>query len=484
MSERTYPVRFTVVSKFFGQLCNVLAFLNMVPFGTSIMFGEPHIAIRYAIVICIYLAIGTSLARRTAPRDMQTNEGMVISVLTFMFTCLLTTYPVMGKGLNFIDAFFEVVSCITSTGLSTVTSVVNAPRSFLFERAWMAWYGGLGFITLAIAIVMHSSLATRVLGGIELDTEDVLGESKMHVQRVVQAYCVLTLIGFIGCWWLGLKFFDAVLYSLSAISTSGDTPTDSGLSGLGLPLQLWVSLICIFGAIPLTIYYRYLHKNRYFTADILQVKTFILICIIISLAVATCMHFISGIAWKQTIHDAPMLIVQTQTSAGFTGIDCTKLDPGSKLLAIFSMFLGGGTGSTAGGIKLLRLLIVMTMLKVAIQRMGMSRNAVLKPKLAGMQMHPKHTVAPLLLIILFLAVAVFSWLAFLINGYKPLDSLFVLISAICTTGFDMGIVNASLSTFLKLVLCFDMLFGRLEVFAWLVMLNPWTWFGTSKMEKV
>jgi trk system potassium uptake protein TrkH len=483
MNRLIYPIRFSVVSKFFGKLCIFLALMNVVPFCTSMIFNERLVALRYAAILIIYLATGIILSRRNCPENMQANEGAVISVLTFIFTCLITTYPLMAKGLSFIDAFLEVVSCITSTGLSTIQSIDGAPRSFIFERSWMSWYGSLGFITLATIIIMQPTSSTSVLANTELDSEDLLAGAKINAYRIVLAYCSLTIIGILGCWALGLPFFYAFVYSVSGISTNGFTPTDGGLSSLAASLQLWIQLLCIFGAIPLTVYTRYLNKNPYFNFDILQVKTFIFVCLFFSLAITTCMHFISNINWIDALHKATAFIIQTQTTTGFTWFDYNKLDQGSKLLGLISMFLGGCTNSTAGGVKLLRLLIVLKMIKIALEKISSPSHAISETKLAGIPIKDGSVITSFLLIFLFIIVIIVSWFIFLLNDYEPLNALFVVVSAISTSGLDTGIVNPLLETCLKLVLCFDMLFGKLEVYAWLLILYPWTWFGSRMVEK-
>jgi trk system potassium uptake protein TrkH len=144
--ELRYAVRFRVVFKYFGQLCLVLVALTLVPLVMSVIFGDATISLRYGIVIGGLAALGTSLARMRAPSWVQANEGMVLVALMFLFTPLVMSYPMMGSGLGFLDAFFEAISGVTTTGLSTKATLVGAPPTFLFARAWMQWYGGLGIV--------------------------------------------------------------------------------------------------------------------------------------------------------------------------------------------------------------------------------------------------------------------------------------------------------------------------------------------------
>jgi len=127
MHALRYSVRFPVVLKYFGQLNLVLAVLALVPLTVATLFGDYSISLRYAVVTGFLFALGLGMSRLPAPRRIQTNEAMVVTALAFLFTPLLMTYPMMGSGLNFIDAFFEDVSAVTTTGLSTTVTVADKP---------------------------------------------------------------------------------------------------------------------------------------------------------------------------------------------------------------------------------------------------------------------------------------------------------------------------------------------------------------------
>jgi trk system potassium uptake protein len=154
-TELRYAVRFRVVFKYFGQLCLVLAVLTMVPLVMSLIFGERYFTLRYAVVVCGLGGLGLGTDRLRAPASVQANEGMVLAALMFLFSPLVMSYPMMGSGLGFLDAFFEAISGVTTTGLSTKAMLVGAPATFLFSRAWMQWYGGLGVVVLSLAFVQR-----------------------------------------------------------------------------------------------------------------------------------------------------------------------------------------------------------------------------------------------------------------------------------------------------------------------------------------
>lgn len=252
-SSLVYSVRPKIIAKYFGQLCLVLALINLVPLVSSIAFFEFDIAQRYCVVMLIYLVLGLVCNRIHIPLNLQANEGMTLIVCIMLFACIVTAYPLMGKGLTFVDAFFEVASGITATGLSTVSTVTGAPRSFLFERVWMQWYGTLGFVTVAVFLVMQPGLNHKLLDDSQIETKDLAGGTRAHALLVIKVSCSLLLITIFGCWLLGLEPFNALLYGMAASCTGGFSPHDAGLANLKMPLQIWLCLICFCSAIPLTI---------------------------------------------------------------------------------------------------------------------------------------------------------------------------------------------------------------------------------------
>jgi len=480
-TELRYAVRFRVVFKYFGQLCLLLAGLTLVPLVVSVIFGDTPISLRHGIVIGGLAAFGTGLARLRAPSRVQANEGMVLVALMFLFTPLVMSYPMMGSGLGFLDGFFEAISGVTTTGLSTKATLAGAPPTFLFARAWMQWYGGLGIVVLSLALIMQPGLVAKGLTVTETETDDLVGGTRAHARRVLKAYGVLTALGIIGSLSVGVGFFDAVLYTFAAVSTGSFAPHDGSLATLGWLAQGWITLLCLAGAIPLTFYHRRLQERRRVAVDFLQVQAVVIASLVVSLAVGASMRLSAGMTWPQVLHHAPLLAFSAQTTAGFSSMPCAELDASSKLVLIFSMLVGAGVGSTGGGFKLLRLLIAASVFRLILLRTCLPKHAVIEPRLAGRRLQDEEIRAALLLILLFVVVAALSWLPFVAMGYSPLDSLFEVVSAMGTVGLSVGLTSATLPALLKGILCVDMLMGRLEIIAWLVMLYPGTWFG-RRME--
>jgi trk system potassium uptake protein TrkH len=477
-----YSVRPQPVLKYFGQLCIVLAALTLVPLVVSIVYGDYRVTLRYAVVVVGVFVIGFFLGRLPTPKHIQTNEAMVVTALIFLFAPMVMTWPTMASGLSFGDALFETISGVTTTGLSVTASVADKSATFLFSRAWMQWIGGLGIVILFVATMVRPGLAAKRIGDLEDYEDDLIGSTKTHARRVIIVYSIMTGFGIIILGLLGAGWFNGIVYTLAAVSTGGFSPHNTSLAGLNSTwLQGMVILLSVAGAIPLVLYFRSFREGGKVLIRDRQLQGILLAGLAVTLLMA---FFLTrdGYSWIQALRHGVLNAFSAQSTAGFSTLDISQLNAGAKLTLIFSMFLGGGVGSTAGGMKILRLLIMGQLLYIFLQRPGMPRQAVAEASLGKRRLETDEIQNALSIVFVFLAFVGISWLIFVGMGHNPLDSLFEVVSAIGTVGLSSGISSPGLHPVLKGVLCADMLLGRLEIIAWLVLFYPWTWIGRRLEE--
>ncbi|MGD2082988.1 MAG: potassium transporter TrkG [Chromatiales bacterium] len=472
----SYSVRPRAVLKHLAELGVALAVLTLVPAGAGLLFGEHRLAIWYFAVALGLFAVCAPALRMHAPGALQTNEALVISALAFAGASLLMVPPMIGSGLAPVDAWFEAVSGVTSTGLTTTRGLSDMPQTFLFARAWMEWYGGLGIVVLSVALVIGPGAAARHLSGAGGEIEHTAESARAHARRVLAVYLLLTLAGTAVVWALWGDARNAVLHTLTAISTGGFTAFDDSLQGVRLPVQAALMALSFLGAIALPVYYRSFRGGGLGALRSIEVVGLAVICVLTTLLLGLTMAW-AGRPWPEILHHAPMIGLSAQTTAGFTTLPLAELDSGSKLVLILSMFVGGDIGSTAGGVKILRLLILLRMTQLLVLRTRMPSHAVVEPRLSGQRLPGDEVQRALLLILLYAAVTVAAWMAFLVAGHAPIDALFEVVSAVATCGLTTGISSPDLEPGLKLVLTLVMLFGRLEILALLVVLYPGTWLG-------
>jgi len=292
----------------------------------------------------------------------------------------------------------------------------------------------------------------------------------------------MTGFGIIVLGMLGAGWFNGVIYSLSAVSTGGFSPHDASLAGLNSQwLQGMVILLSVAGAIPLVLYFRSFKEGARVLIRDRQVQGLLIAGLVAALITGLFLTQ-DGFGWAQALRHGVLNAFSAQSTAGFSTLDISQLNTGAKLTLIFSMFLGGGVGSTAGGIKIIRLLILGQLLYIFLQRPGMPRQAVAEASLGRRRLETDEIQNALSIVFIFLIFLGISWLIFIGMGHNPLDSLFEVVSAIGTVGLSSGISAPDLHPFLKGVLCADMLLGRLEIIAWLVLFYPRTWIGRRLEE--
>jgi len=463
------PVRPAVVCRHLGQLALVLALLIAVPTGFSALSGDRVLAVRLLLAALLpALALG-ACARLPAPdRPLQSNEALAITALVFVLAAALLAFPLTAAGLPPIDAWFEAVSAVTTTGLSLVTDPETRSSAFLFTRGWMQWFGGLGIVVLSLALASGRVADMRRLAGPVGEEEDLAQSTRILARRISTVYVLLTLVGLGLVWAAGLPLFQAVVHTLSAVSTGGFGAFADSLARLDRSVQLALLAVACLGALPLPLYHRALSRGAgelWRDPELRALAASLLV-------VAALLWWLGGLAPA----DALLQAASAQTTTGFSTLDVSGLEPGAKWVLILSMAAGGGVGSTAGGVKLLRVLILVRMIQLALLRAQMPRHAVAQPAVGGRALDAGQIEHALVVALLFLAVILLSWLPFIAAGYAPLDALLEVVSATATVGLSTGITGPGLEPWLKLLLTLDMLAGRVEILALLVLVYPWSWY--------
>lgn len=480
-----YAVRGRVILKYCGQLAVVLAVLTLMPLIVAIYGGNATLIFRYVLLCGALFASGLWFARLPAPEIIRTNEALTVTALAFIVPALLMAWPMMTAGISPGDAIFEAVSAITTTGLSTLGTVSERPASFLFLRAWMQWYGGLGFIVLSVALLLgHTATARRLFSPVD-SSEPLMATARTHARRTLIVYVWLTLLGLAMVWPLARNGFVALLHVLSAVSTGGFSMFDNSLAGMpSRAAAMAVIGVSLLSAVSLTLYWRAFHAGwrdglRNLLGDV-ELRTLFLACLLIGAV-------LSVLAWRQGVaqpwYQGFMLGISAQTTTGFSTQSITAMDSASKLVMMLAMLIGGSVGSSAGGFKILRLVIFLRAIQVMLRRSATPPHAVSKLYLGEQELAVDDVNRAMLLILLYIGVVAISWLPFVLSGYDPLDALFEVVSACGTVGLSTGIARPELAGMLKAVLCFDMLAGRVEIIALLIVLYPRNWFGRREVTQ-
>jgi len=473
-----FAARITVLAYYLGLLLVPLGLLTCVPAAFAWASGRPDVAFYSLAVAGGLLGLGAFGWKAGQRAELQRNEALVLTALVFGVASLAGAIPLTAYGLTPLDAWVEAVSGATTTGLSVLTSLEEAPSGLLFARAWLQWIGGLGILVLALALVVTPGASAKSMGFDPREVADVAGGTRAHARRVLVTYLALTLLGVGALLALGAGAFDATLHAFASVSTGGFASHDGSLAIFPSRIRVAILALCFAGAVPLSLYYRTLYRHPRQILSDPQLRSLALLC---ALAVAA----LAGIQWLSTdaavpLADLAVTAISAQTTAGFSSIPMSELASGAKLIVIASMFVGGGLGSTAGGIKIFRLLVCLRILGLLLDRISILRSGRASLQLGGDPVSPHEVEWVVGVVSAYGILVALSWLAFLTYGYAPLDSLFEVVSAVGTVGLSAGITSAELPAFLKGVLSLDMLMGRVEVVAFIVLLRPSTWLGRRR----
>lgn len=480
----SFAVRPKIVAQYLGAMCMLLALSGSAPLLFTLFTEDGAHALRQATVYGGLGLLGLLLGGRRTPVEVQRNEALVIVVLTFLAAAVVFALPMMDRGLTFATALFESVSGITTTGLTTIGDVQAQAPSVLFTAAWLQWIGGLGIMVLAFALLFGQGINAMRLTGVLSDQSSMLGGTRAHGRIVLAAYLSLTVLGIALLKLTGLDWFGSLTLGLAAVSTGGYSPYNASIGGLGAASRTAVILLSVSGAFGMLLYYRLWRREWRAVYSDPELRALCIFALVVATGVTLMLWQTGRMNVGDALETGVMTALSAQSTTGFSVLAPASLDPTSKLLLIFSMLAGGGVGSTAGGIKLLRILIVLSLIRHMIMRSRLLEHAVTPRHFLGRSWSDEALLGVLLVVVLHLLVVGLSWIAFLPYGYDPLDALFEVVSACGTVGLSTGITSASLPVPLQLVLMADMLLGRLEVVAVLVFLAPRTWFGQRRTTQL
>jgi trk system potassium uptake protein TrkH len=473
-----FAVRPAVVGFHFGQILLAMSGLFAVPLLVAAALGDWPMAEATAVSLALCVLGGLALRRLRATGVLQRNEGLVLAALSFLVGLSLAAGPFWWIGIAPMDAVFEATSGITTTGLSTLASVEAHGEAFLFARAWLQWYSGLGIVVLAFAFVLDPATVFRAVPAQDAQEDDLAASTRKRARDSLLAYGLLTLAAVAALFALTGDLRNAVLYALTAVSTAGFSPSDAGFDGLGGWWPQFVALLFAFGgAIAFGLHRRLWREGpRVLVRD--ETVRLLALLIVLGTALLALSGWIAGERpLLEVLSDAPLLALSAQTTTGFAPSDLAALDPASQVVTVVAMWIGGDAGSTAGGVKLLRVLLALRLLQVLLLRTATTPNTIVHARAEGRLISPDALQTSLAILTLYILVPLVAWFCFLLAGHAAIPALFEVVSAVGTVGLSAGVSAPELEGWLKGVLCAVMLLGRLEIVALLVLLYPRTWFG-------
>ncbi|MDQ6983581.1 MAG: potassium transporter TrkG [Ghiorsea sp.] len=418
-----------------------------------------------------------------APKQLSHKDGFLIVALAWVVLSLLGSAPFLTTGVapSIVDALFESTSGLTTTGATILTGLDNLPRSILFWRSMQEWLGGMGIIVLAVAV-----MPLLGVGGMQLFRAETPGPVKDKLtSRVTETakvlwfiYLGITLVTGFSLWLAGMSVFDAVNHAMTTVAIGGFSTHDASI---GYYDSMWIRglivLFMILAGINFTLHFVALRKGFSMTTY-LRDEEFItyvkwLFVLIFLVGLVTLMS--GDGTWDEVIFNT----VAIATTTGFAVSDYGLWPQGATMLLLMAMFVGACAGSTGGGMKVVRVLLLFRQGMREVRRL-IHPHAVIHVKIGKQSVEGSVVQAIWGFFVLYMVC--FAVLAVLVamTGVDMMTAISAAAASITNTGPGFGAVGpastyADLPDMAKIVLMFGMVLGRLEIFTFFVLLIPEFW---------
>ncbi len=468
LTQYIVPLNTRAVVTHLGMIAQMLGAVLVLPILMAILMQEFFYSGLFG-----GLAAGTYLFGRLCvlfkTTELELKEALVVTAAAYLFFSLIGAIPFLPVA-PFLDSFFEAVSSFTTTGLSTL-NVEQLPRSLLFFRSYAQWLGGGGIIIFSLAVLFRPGKAAFRLYGSEFGEENLRGSVISTARIVLKIYLSLTVLGFLAFLGAGMGPFDALVHILSTVSTGGFSAYTASIGYYHNPLITGVVILfMISGAISFPVYYLLWLEGPKRSIQDPQLRY------LLGLLALSTLLFLGEWGWDGVAF-LPSLFETTSalTTTGFNVSVISSWPEPLKLLSVLLMSIGGAAGSTAGGFKLLRFIVVLKVAGWMLLRNLLPEEAKFPIKYHDQVLSESSLQLLFGFFTLSLILVACSTFLLVLGGFSMIDALFESVSALSTVGLSAGVTSSGLAGWAKLLLIFNMWAGRLEILPVLVLLYPGIW---------
>jgi len=472
------------VSWTIGILVALYGCSMMIPALVAVYYDASHVA-EFFEAGSIVIVLGLLMIRYGggAPKQLSHRDGFLVVALAWLILSLLGAIPFWTTGTlpSIVDAMFESASGLTTTGATVISGLDNLPHSILFWRSMQEWLGGMGIIVLAVAV-----MPLLGVGGMQLFKAETPGPVKDKLTaRVTETakllwylYLGMTIACALAYWLTGMTGFDAVNHAMCTVAIGGFSTHDASFGYYhDVPLQLVAIVFMILAGMNFTLHFaaalRGFSLRAYFHDE--EFRAYIGWIGILLLTIG------SMIAWTgqdEAIHVA-FNVVSIATTTGFAVSDYSLWPPGATMLLLMTMFVGACAGSTGGGMKVVRILLLFRQGMREIRRL-VHPHGVIHVKMGRQRISSGVTEALWGFAVLFIVCYIIVAVLLSFTGVDMVTSFTAAAACITNTGPGFGQVGPAenyqlLPDMAKSVLIFAMLLGRLEIYTFFVLLVPEFW---------
>ena len=475
-----------IIGFILGIFLITLAISMLIPMLTLLIFErrDDLSAFGWSSLITAVTGLALVIPGRPAHVHLRPRDMYFLTTASWVVVCFFAALPmVIIQNISYTDSFFETMSGITTTGSTVLTGLDQASPGLLIWRSMLHWLGGIGFIGMAVAI-----LPLLRVGGMRLFQsessdwgEKVMPRSHMAAKYILLIYSAFTAIG-TGLFWLaGMTPFEAVNHSMAALSTGGFSTSDSSLAHWTQPAVHWVAvLLMMLGSLPFTLYVASVRGNRKALLRDHQVRGFVGFLLVTWLVFGTWLWANSDNSWLDAFRIVAVNVTSVVTTTGFALGDYTLWGSFAVLLFFYLTFVGGCSGSTAGGLKIFRFQVAYVLLKANLQQLVHPR-AVIKQQYNNHNLD-EDIVRSLITFSFFFTITIgVIALGLTLIGLDWVTALTGAATAVCNVGPGLGPIIGPAGNFstlpdaAKWLLTIGMLLGRLEILTVLVLFTKAFW---------
>jgi trk system potassium uptake protein TrkH len=481
-------IAFRAVLYLIGILLSIIAVAMTIPLAVELFVYDTSHWHGFAVAAFATGLAGTMLAlsnRLDGKIELKLREAFVLTAASWIFTSLFAALPFFWStlSLTFLDSWFESVSALTTTGASVLSNLDKIPRGIILWRALLQWLGGTGIIVMAMTI-----LPILRIGGMQLFRSEFSDRSEKILPRVSQiASAILSIYFFFtfSCavllYMAGMSWFDAICHAMATVSTGGLSTKDMSIGAYNsLSIELILILFMVIGGTTFILFVKLWHKNYKAVWQDSQLRTYLAVIGIASLFSTLWLWKTHQIDFLTGLRQATFAVVSVITSTGYTTHDYTAWGSFPLILFFLLSLVGGCSGSTAGGMKILRLQVLIA---VAISHLRQLRrpHGIYLPTYQLQKISDNISTSVFTFITLYGFCIIFLASGLSILGLDFMTSLSGAASALGNLGPGLGELIGPAGSYIgltdgsKYILMFGMFLGRLELLTILVLFMPSFW---------
>lgn len=442
------------------------------------------LALAGAALVSFAVGMGMQRSRKGAVDDLSVREGIAITSLSWILVTFLGMLPyVFGGYLNILDGILECISGLSGTGATVITDIEVLPQSLLVWRSLTHWLGGLGIIVIFIALFPqfgHGIVHMMDAESTGPTSDRMLPRVRQMAKALFTVYVVLTTAATVALMACGLDFLTALEHAFSTIATGGFSPYNDSVAHFNSPLIEGVlALFMILSSANFSIYIAAWRKGIGVIFRDTEFRLYV--ALVLGASALMSLNLIYGASYDplEAVRETFFQAASISSSTGFVSADFDQWPSFSKGILLFLMFCGGCAGSTAGGLKVTRLMLLMKTMRSVVQQ-KLSPRSVVQVHSNGEDYNEEILYGVARFFVAYVILDILWTVLFIGDGVPTLDAIGLSVSTMGSCGPAFGTVGptctyAELPVFSKVIVCISMLMGRLEMFPVLAVLMPSFW---------